>query len=125
MYFCNINSENMTELALNLVAICGGVFVSFALGSFFSLTYTVPTFLAKRELEQKGTDVATMYFAVQGLFEGIAAGVATGLILVFLKDHNCISWLPIIVAICCGIAFVMSFKFKDFLAKMGQEKKEE
>jgi ZIP family zinc transporter len=63
--------------------------------------------------------------AIHNFPEGIAAGVATGLILVFLKDHNCISWLPIIVAICCGIAFVMSFKFKDFLAKMGQEKKEE
>lgn len=125
MYICNINSETMTELQLNLVAILGGIFVSFALGSFFSLTYTVPTFLAKKELDEKKTDVASMYFAVQGLFEGIASGVATGLILVFLKANNCISWLPIIVAVCCGVAFAMSFKFKDFLAKMGQEREKE
>ena len=125
MYICNINSDKLSELQLTLVALLGGIFVSFALGSFFSVTYTVPTFLARKELQDKGTNVASMYFAVQGLFEGIAAGVATGFILVALKAHNCIQWLPIIVAICCMVAFAMSFAFKPHLAYMDKENKAE
>ena len=121
MYFCNINSDNMTELQLTLVALLGGIFVSFAMGAFFSVSYTVPTYLARKEFKEKGFDVASMYFAVQGLFEGIAAGVATGLILVFLKANQAISWLPIIVAICCGVAFAMSYGFKKHLANMGKD----
>ena len=120
MYICNVCSPYMSELQLTLVAMFGGIFVSFALGAFFSVSYTIPTNLAKKELDEKGHDVASMYFAVQGLFEGIAAGVATGLILVALKDNNVISWLPIIVSICCGIAFAMSFAFSKHLASMGK-----
>ena len=125
MYICNVMSGSMTETELTLVALGGGIFVSFALGSFFSLTYTVPIFLAKKEADEKGVDVASMYFAVQGLFEGVAAGVATGLILVALKNYQVISWLPIIVAVCCAIAFVMSFAFHKDLAQMGKEVKED
>ena len=52
MYFCNVNSPNMSKLALTAVAILGGVFVSFAIGAFFSVTYTVPSHLAMREKEE-------------------------------------------------------------------------
>jgi hypothetical protein len=64
-----------------------------------------------------------MYFAVQGIFEGIAAGVATGLILVQLKDFNVIWLLPIISIAACMIAFVMSFWFKKDIALIGKENK--
>ena len=125
MYICNINSKNLTELQLTLVALLGGIFVSFAPGSFFSVTYTVPTFLAAKELREKNNNVAAMYFAVQGLFEGVAAGIATGFILVTLKAWNCIQWLPIIVAICSMTAFAMSFAFKPHLANMDKEVKKD
>ena len=62
-----------------------------------------------------------MFFAVQGLFEGIAAGIATGIILVALKHYNVISLLPIIVSICCLVAFLMSFKFDKNIAYMGKK----
>lgn len=124
MYFCNINSHNMTELQLTLVAIIGGIFVSFAIGAFFSVTYTVPTHLAAIEEEKSGKKVASMYFAVQGVFEGIAAGIATGLILVTLKDKNVISLLPLIVAGTCAIAFIMSFAFKKDISLMGKNNKQ-
>jgi Na+/melibiose symporter-like transporter len=124
MYFCNINSHNMTELQLTLVAIIGGIFVSFAIGAFFSVTYTVPTHLAAIEEEKSGKKVASMYFAVQGVFEGIAAGIATGLILVTLKDKNVISLLPLIVAGTCAIAFIMSFVFKKDISLMGKNNKQ-
>ncbi|MBE6674801.1 MAG: MFS transporter [Ruminococcaceae bacterium] len=121
MYICNINSHKMTELQLTLVAILGGIFVSFAIGAFFSITYTVPSHLAVVEEEKTGKKIASMLFAVQGLFEGVAAGIATGLILVTLKDNDVISLLPIIVAVCCMAAFGMSFAFKKEIAYMGKK----
>ena len=124
MYFCNINSHNMTKAALTAVAMVGGVFVSFAIGAFFSVTYTVPTHLAKREYETKGISVASMYFAVQGLFEGVSAGLATGVMLTALKSEDMIgniSYLPIIVAAACMTAFCMSFAFPKVIAHMGKQ----
>ncbi len=123
MYICNVHSANMTKLALTAVAILGGVFVSFAIGAFFSVTYTVPTHLAKREREEKGISVASMYFAVQGLFEGVSAGLATGVMLTALKSEDMIgniSYLPLIVAAACMAAFGMSFAFPKVISRMGK-----
>ena len=127
MYFCNVNSHNMTKGALTAVAILGGVFVSFAIGAFFSVTYTVPSHLAKREHDEKGISVASMYFAVQGLFEGVSAGLATGVMLTALKSEDMIgniSYLPLIVAAACMIAFLMSFAFPKVISAMGKEHKQ-
>jgi hypothetical protein len=121
MYICNINSDSLSIGQLTAVALIGGIFVSFAIGAFFSVTYTVPTHLARQEFEKTNNNVATMYFAVQGLFEGIAAGIATGFILVTLKAKDCISLLPIVVMICCLIAFVMSFAFSKSISQMGKK----
>ena len=123
MYFCNITSDKLSMLQLTLVALLGGIFVSFAIGAFFSVTYTVPTYLAQKELESSGKSVATMLFAVQGVFEGIASGIATGPILVSLKDYKQISLLPLIVSASCMIAFVMSFAFPKGIAHLGKENK--
>ena len=122
MYICNVTSDSLSKLTLTMVAILGGIFVSFAIGSFFSVTYTVPTHLAQRELERSGKGIASMLFAVQGVFEGIASGIATGFILVCLKNYSKISLLPIIVAVCCMTAFGMSFAFSGEIAYMGKEK---
>ena len=123
MYFCNINSHNMTKSALTAVAIVGGIFVSFSIGAFFSVTYTVPTHLAKIEREEKGISVASMYFAVQGLFEGVSAGLATGVMLTALKSEDMIgniSYLPLIVAASCLAAFLMSLAFPKVISHMGK-----
>lgn len=125
MYVCCKIHPNLTELQLTLIAILGGIFVSFALGSFFSITYTVPTHLAKRQFDLTGNGVSGMYFAVQGLFEGVAAGIATGLILVTLKKYDVIQLLPIIVIIASSIAFIMSFAFPKTISKMGLTTKNE
>lgn len=124
MYFCNVNSHNMTKPALTAVAILGGIFVSLSIGAFFSVTYTVPSHLAKREREEKGYSVASMYFAVQGLFEGVSAGLATGVMLTALKSEDMIgniSYLPLIVAASCLVAFLMSFAFPKVISGMGKE----
>lgn len=123
MYICNINSSRLSELQLTLVALLGGIFVSFAIGAFFSVTYTVPSHLAQLEFKASGKSVSSMYFAVEGLFEGIAAGIATGPILVFLKGsrgNTRISWLPIVVAGACMTAFALSFAFPKTISHMGK-----
>ena len=109
---------------LLVISLVGGVAVSFSLGAFFSVTYMVPSRLAQIEYEKSGKGVASMLFAVQGLFEGIAAGIATGVILTSLKWANQIWLLPIIVIGCCAIAFVMSFKFSDDVALMGKQEQQ-
>ena len=125
MYICNRTSDLLTELQLTLIALVGGIFVSFSLGAFFSITYTVPSHLAARELERSGRSVASMYFSIQGLFEGIAAGIATGFILVTLKANQRIELLPLIVIACCLITLGMTFGFSPEVALMGKEEKKE
>ena len=61
-----------------------------------------------------------MYFAVQGLFEGVSAGLATGIVLVTLKDKNIIHILPLIVAGACIVAFIMSFAFPKTISQLGR-----
>ena len=120
MYICNINSSRLTELQLTLIALFGGLFVSFSIGAFFSVTYVVPSHIARKEFERSGKTISSMLFAVQGLFEGIAAGIATGFILVTLKANDCISLLPLIAVACCAIAFGMSFAFHKEIASLGK-----
>ena len=124
MYICTLCTPILSQFQLTLVAIFGGIFVSFAIGAFFSVTYTVPSHIAQKEFETTGKNVATMLFAVQGVFEGVASGIATGFILVTLKDNRLIQILPLIVAACCMIAFFMSFGFPKIISKMGQKARE-
>lgn len=121
LLLCYALADSISPLALTLIAIFGGIFISFSLGAFFSITYTVPTNLAQKELQLRNNSVSSMYFAVQGLFEGIAAGIATGPILTALKDHDVIYFLPVVVIICCAIAFVMSFFFPDEIKYMSKD----
>ncbi len=124
LFVCCVFNNKFNELTLTLIAILGGISISFALGAFFSITYTVPSHLARRELEEKGTDVASMYFAVQGLFEGVAAGIATGFILVMLKDYNVIYLLPLLVILASALTFIFSFKLPKLVKEIGKIKKD-
>ncbi len=120
MLLCYELSNKIDPLWVTIIAVLGGIFISFSIGAFFSITYIVPTNLAQRELSLNGNSVASMYFAVQGLFEGVAAGIATGPILTFLKDKDIIYMLPIVVIICCAAAFFMSIFFPKEIKYMGK-----
>lgn len=122
LLFCYFNPFNLTSLGLHIVAVLGGIFISFSIGAFFSITYSVPSNIAELEYQRTGKTVSAMYFAVQGVFEGIAAGIATGIILVALKHFDCIWLLPIIASLTCIIGFIMSYKFNQDISLMGKEK---
>jgi MFS family permease len=120
MLLCYAIASTVAPIVLTLIAVFGGIFISFSLGAFFSITYIVPTNLAQRQLSEHGNSISSMYFAVQGLFEGIAAGIATGPILTLLKDKDVIYLLPVVVIVCCVIALVMSFFFPDEIKYMSK-----
>ncbi len=105
------------------VAILCGLIVSLAMGTFFSVTYTIPAQLAAEENARTGICASSMYFAVQGLFEAVAAGLATGPMLVFLKENNGIPYMTLIIAIACMTAFVMAFFLPKSIALLGKETK--
>ncbi|MBP3503773.1 MAG: MFS transporter [Bacilli bacterium] len=125
LLFCYFNPFNLTPLGLHIVAVLGGIFISFSIGAFFSITYSVPSNIAELEYKRTGKTVSAMYFAVQGVFEGVAAGIATGVILVALKNFDCIWLLPIIASLTCVIGFMMTFGFNKDISLMGKELKED
>ena len=123
MFVCHQTAHLCNDLALTLIALLGGIFVSFALGTFFSTAYTIPSTLAKIEYETKGISVSPMYFAVDGLFGGVSAGLATGPILVWLKQTD-IASLPLVVMITTALAFGLSLAFPPVINKMGVAQKD-
>lgn len=104
-------------------AIGCGVIVSFSIGAFFSVTYTVPSQCAAARKEDTET-ASSMYFAIQGLFEGASASLATGPILVYIKDHDTVfmPYLTLIVAGACMAAFCLSFFLPKAITAIGKQK---
>ena len=123
MYICLQISDKVPLGVLTGIALFAGLLVSFSIGAFFSVSYTVPSHLAAKEKEKSGRSVSSMYFAVQGLFEGVASGLASGVILVNLKSHDCIEWMPLIAAASCMVAFGMSLVFPKVVSQMGRTDK--
>ena len=118
MYFC----LPMKGTALSVMGAIGGLITSFAVGAFFSITYTVPSQLAAEVNEKTGICASSMYFAVEGLFEGISAGIASGVVLVWIKEHDAAAYITIIVACACMAAFVMAFFLPKNIREMGKKK---
>ncbi len=115
-----------------IYAIFCAIIVSFSIGAFFSITYTIPSQLAAEENAKTGVCASSMYFAVQGLFEAISASLATQVILVVMRTFNAgetesgplVKFIPIVVAGFCMIAFFMAFFLPESIARLGKENKE-
>ena len=106
-------------------AIGCSIIVSFALGAFFAVTYSVPSHRAAVRREENRS-ASSMYYAIQGLFEAVSAGIATGPILVFLKQSGNVKFMTVAVAAICMGAFVLSFALPKDISLIGKvEKKAE
>lgn len=103
-------------------AIGCSIIVSFAIGSFFSVTYTVPSYRASLR-KADGESASSMYFAIQGLFEGASAGLSSGVLLVFLKQNGLVSYTTLIVAALCMTAFTFSFFLPKTITSIGKIEK--
>ena len=118
-----------------VLAILTGVISSFGIGAMFSVAYSVPSQLAADEEKKTGVSNAAMYFAVQGLFAGVASGIGGSLVLTALKKTIISTPLPahmeqkgtmlitLISAIAMLVAFGLTFMLPKSVQKMGQEEK--
>lgn len=127
------------ELKLPLAIGCA-IVVSFAIGAFFSITYTVPAQLAAEENETGTVCASTMYFAVQGLFEAISASLATQVFLIAIRmigggvkdasgeitqEGALMDFFPLFVAGFCMLAFLMTYFLPRSISRLGKINKSE
>ena len=106
-----------------IIACFGGVLSSFGTGCFFSINYTIPATLADIEKKKTGVSHPAMYFAVQGLFSGVATAISTGLVWVNLKGS--FLWLvPWIIIAGCVVSVVMTIFLPKEVNDIGKNKKE-
>ena len=107
-----------------VLSIVGGVISSFAIGSLFAVAYSIPSQLAAEEQEKTGVSNSAMYFAVQGLFSGVATGIGTGAVLTALKGSedshsSAIFLLTLISAAGTFVAFLVSYILPKTLTTIG------
>ena len=107
-----------------LLSIMTGLVSSLAIGSLFSVAYSVPSQLAAEEEEKTGIGNSAMYFAVQGLFAGVATGIATGVVLNALKGSedaasNAIIYMTPIAAAGTLIALILTAFLPKSLTSLG------
>ena len=110
-----------------VLSVTTGLVSSFAIGALFAVAYSIPSQLAAEEEKKTGVANSAMYFAVQGLFAGIATGIATGVVLTALKGSEdaasgAIRYLTLISAIGTVISFLLTFILPKSLTRMGKEK---
>ncbi|MBP5230990.1 MAG: MFS transporter [Clostridia bacterium] len=118
-----------------IIGIASALIASFSIGAFFSVGYTVPAHIAAESNEKTGIMMSSMIFAVQGLFEGVSAGIASGVILTFIKDHDgsvaeagtwfettrLAGFIPVVVAFFCLMACLLTLIVPKSILKLGKE----
>ena len=110
------------KTAQTVVSVLGGLVCSFAVGAIFSVAYSIPSQLAADDEARTGVSHSAMYFAVQGLFAGVASGIATGAVLVALKNTQTIEFMTLISSIGCIVAFAFTFILPQSIVNLGKEK---
>lgn len=111
-----------------ILASVGCLIASFGIGCFFSVNYSIPSSLADMEQKTTGISHPAMFFAVQGLFSGIATAVSTGLVWVNLKaaDNGAYVWvMPLIVAAACAVSLVATAFLSKEVCDIGKISKKD
>jgi Na+/melibiose symporter-like transporter len=115
------NEKIISNLTIRLIISCiGGLCCSFGLGTFFSVGYIIPSSLAESERKATGVNNSAMYFAVQGLFSGVSAALATGIIWVNLKRFNLTWTMTIVSALAMMICLVITLFLPKSLNNIGK-----
>ncbi|MCR4685214.1 MAG: MFS transporter [Lachnospiraceae bacterium] len=120
---------NFTDGTLKTVlSVVGGLISSFAIGALFAVSYSIPSQLAADEEEKTGVSHSAMYFAVQGLFSGIATGIAGSVVLTALKGSaqaasGAIRFMTLICAAGTFVAFLLSHFLPKSVTDIGKQDK--
>lgn len=107
-----------------ILAIVTGLISSFGIGAMFSVAYSVPSELAAEEEKRSGISNAAMYFAVQGLFAGVASGIGGQAVLTMMKTNNVVKYMTLVCAIAVLVAFALSFMLPKSVTLMGKKDEE-
>lgn len=110
--------------AKTVISILCGLICSFAVGALFAVAYSIPSELAAQEEKKTGIANSAMYFAVQGLFSGVATGIGASVVLTTLKDTDTVFYLTAISALGTLVAAVLMPKLPKSLKLLGKEKSE-
>ena len=107
-----------------------GLIASLAIGAMFSVAYSVPSQLAADEEKVTGVSHSAMYFAVQGLFAGVATGIATGIVKNVLKTHSGegtvngpMAYMTLICAAGTVVSYLLTYTLPKSLKELGKESK--
>lgn len=112
-------------IAKTILSVLGGLICSFSVGAIFSVAYSIPSQLAADDEARTNISHSAMYFAVQGLFAGVATGLGTGVVLVALKQSHTIEFMTLISAIAVLVSFATTFILPKSIVDLGkvEEKK--
>ena len=119
MFFVGLINPELNTLR-TVLSIVSGIICSFAVGALFAVAYSVPSQLAADEEQETGVSHSAMYFAIQGVFSGVATGLAQGVVLVALKKasegHTGLAAMSFMTLI-CGLGMLVSFICTFFLPR--------
>lgn len=124
MFGAGLLENGGLKTALSIVS---GVVASFGIGALFSVAYSIPAQLAAEDEERTGISHSAMYFAVQGLFAGIATGIGSGAVLTALKGteeshSNAMIYMTLIAGIGMLVSLVISYLLPKTLVELGKKK---
>ncbi len=107
--------------AKTVLGIASGVVASLAVGALFAVAYSVPSQLAAEEQERTGVSNSAMYFAVQGLFSGVASGIGGTAVLTALKISNAVQYMTLISGVGMLVALVYTLLLPKSILFMGKD----
>ena len=107
--------------AKKVVSIIGGLLSSFSIGALFAVAYSVPAQLAAEEEKRTGISNSAMYFAVQGLFSGVASGIGGQAVLTFMKTQDIVLYMTLVCALAMLVSFALTFLLPKSVQNMGKE----
>lgn len=116
---------NSTTVKTILAIICA-LFCSLAVGALFSVAYAIPSQLAADDEQRTGISHSAMYFAVQGLFSGVASGIGGTAVLTLLKEnqffgHKGTFYTTLVAGIACLVACILIGILPQSIKKMGKK----
>lgn len=119
--------------ARTVLSVSAGILCSLAIGALFSVAYSVPSQLAADEEKKTGIANSAMYFAVQGLFSGVATAIGSYVVLNALKaaagsisDTSSVNPIYFMTAISAAgtlLSFVLTYMLPRSLVDMGKKHK--
>ena len=119
--------------ARTVLSVSAGILCSLAIGSLFSVAYSVPSQLAADEEKKTGIANSAMYFAVQGLFSGVATAIGSYVVLNALKaaagsisDTSSVNPIYFMTAVSAAgtlLSFVLTYMLPRSLVDMGKKHK--